>query len=95
MGRKMIMNPRRGRETFMENSSGSPFAASFGMVSPKISTITVIAAVEIAAAAFSLMRPRSASSLMNSCVLMVEAARFTRLLPIRMLESALSKLSEI
>ena len=84
------MNPRIGRETSIEKPSGSDFAASFGMISPKISTTTVIAAVEMSAAVFSPMSPLSASRRMKSWVEIVEEARFTRLLPIRMLESALS-----
>ena len=82
--------PRSGQESSMAARSGRSEAVIFGMISPKIRTITVIAAVEIAAAEFSLMRPVSERSRIKSWVAIVDDARLTRLLPIRIVVRARS-----
>ena len=71
----------------MANASGLSFARLLGVISPKISTTTVITTVETVA-------PMSPYRLTNRTVPMDAEAMLTMLLPIRMVESSRSYRSE-
>ena len=80
MGVSIATRKERNPDTAIEKPSGCSLARLFGVISPKISTITVITAVEIVVAT---LVSRFERSLINQTVAKDESVMFTMLLPTR------------